>query len=91
MFEPSHAMVMALKKENLKRVMDFPAGSVEIIKYLKGETLLVEGEKGFIGVCVDGRTVGWAKQTGKEMKNLYPPAWRFIPSGKDVFNKFNEN
>jgi NOL1/NOP2/fmu family ribosome biogenesis protein len=80
MFEPSQAMIMPLEKGDLKRVVDFPPDSMEIIRYLKGETLLIEGEKGIIGVCMDGYTVGWAKQTGKEMKNLYPPGWRWIPS-----------
>ncbi|NSW89221.1 MAG: RsmF rRNA methyltransferase first C-terminal domain-containing protein [Firmicutes bacterium] len=82
MFEPSHSMIMSLRKGDLKNVADFPSESTEIIKYLKGETLLVGGEKGLIGVCVDGFTVGWAKQTGKMLKNLYPHGWRQIPSGK---------
>jgi NOL1/NOP2/sun family putative RNA methylase len=75
-FEPSHSMVIALKRNELKNVMDFEAGSREISSYLKGETLSIEGKKGLTAVCVDGYTLGWAKQTGDILKNLYPKGWR---------------
>ena len=77
-FEPSHSMVMALGRDDIKNTVNFSASSPEIIKYLKGETLLLEGEKGYTGVCVDGFTVGWAKQTGNMLKNMYPAGWRMI-------------
>lgn len=75
-FEPSHSLVLSLKKAEIKRTMDFPSASKEVLSYLKGETLLLEGEKGLVGVCVDGYTLGWAKQTGDMLKNLYPKGWR---------------
>ena len=78
MFEPSHSMVMALRKSDLKSVIDFNSKSIEVIKYLKGETLLIGGEKGLTGICIDGFTAGWAKQTGNMLKNLYPKGWRKI-------------
>jgi aspartate ammonia-lyase len=31
---------------------------------------MVEGNKGLTAVCVDGYTLGWAKQTGDMLKNL---------------------
>jgi len=75
-FEPSHSFILSLKKDELKNVVDFDSNSSEIIKYLKGETLIKEGEKAFVGVLVDGFTIGWAKQTGSMLKNLYPKGWR---------------
>lgn len=75
-FEPSHSMVTALKKEDLKRTVNLKADDSNVNRYLKGETLMLEGEKGLTAVCVDGWTLGWAKQTGDILKNLYPKGWR---------------
>jgi NOL1/NOP2/fmu family ribosome biogenesis protein len=75
-FEPSHSMLLALPAEALKRTVNLTSESREVLSYLKGETLMIEGEKGYTAVCVDGYTLGWAKQTGDNLKNLYPKGWR---------------
>ena len=75
-FEPSHSFVLSLCKNDLKNVLDIDAHSVDVVKYLKGETLMKEGEKAFVGILVEGFTLGWAKQTGDMLKNLYPKGWR---------------
>lgn len=75
-FEPSHSLAAALRKEDFKRIVDFAPDSGEVQSYLKGETLIVEGEKGLTGVCVNGSTLGWGKQTGDMLKNQYPKGWR---------------
>lgn len=75
-FAPSHSLAAALKKEDFRMTADFAPDSRELQSYLKGETLLVEGEKGLTGICVGGYTLGWAKQTGDMLKNLYPKGWR---------------
>ncbi len=76
-FDPSHSMIISLKKEDIKNIIDLSTGQREIISYLKGETLPIEfDKKGFVGVCTDGYTVGWGKQAGGIFKNLYPKGWR---------------
>ena len=75
-FEPSHSFALSLKKEDIRKTLNFSADSVEVLKYLKGETLMIEGEPGYTGILVDGYTLGWAKQTGDMLKNLYPKGWR---------------
>lgn len=75
-FEPSHSMLVSLKEKDLKRSINFTSASKEVMSYLKGETLMIEGEKGYAGICVDGYTLGWGKQTGDMLKNLYPKGWR---------------
>lgn len=75
-FEPSHSLVTALGINEIKKVIDFKADSREVFSYLKGETVMLEGDKGYTAVCVDGYTLGWAKQTGDMLKNLYPKGWR---------------
>lgn len=75
-FEPSHSLATALEKGDFKRFIDLDPDSREVRSYLKGETLMIEGEKGLTGVCAGGYSLGWAKQTGDMLKNLYPKGWR---------------
>lgn len=75
-FEPSHSMVIALAQRDLKNVMDLGKDDRMVLSYLKGETLMIEGKKGYTAICVDGYTLGWAKQTGDMLKNMYPKGWR---------------
>ena len=75
-FEPSHSMVTALDIGAFKRILDLDASDRNTSGYLKGETLMTEGEKGLTAVCVNGWTLGWAKQTGDMLKNMYPKGWR---------------
>lgn len=81
-FEPVQAFAMGCRREDFKRVIDLPvveeqdlAGSL-VVKYLKGETLFLEGEDGFTLVCYEGYPLGFAKIKDGVMKNLYHPAWR---------------
>ncbi|HOV25072.1 MAG TPA: RsmB/NOP family class I SAM-dependent RNA methyltransferase [Pseudobacteroides sp.] len=76
-FNPSHSMVISLKKEDINNVLDLSSSSNEVLSYLKGETLIMEGvNDGLICVCVDGHTLGWAKCSGGVIKNQYPKGWR---------------
>lgn len=75
-FEPSHSMATALGMLAFKRSINLEATARETNSYLKGETLMLEGEKGLAAVCVNGWTLGWAKQTGDMVKNMYPKGWR---------------
>ncbi len=75
-FEPSQSFIMGLSKREIKRVIDFTINDYEVIKYLKGETLNIECEKGLYAICVDGYTIGFAKSTGANLKNMYPKGWR---------------
>lgn len=77
-FEPSQALAMALKKEEVTNYVDISSDSIEAIKYLKGETLLLDGEKGWKLVCIDGYPVGWGKQIQGSLKNYYRSQWRML-------------
>lgn len=81
-FEPSQALAMCLKKQEYKKVLDFPLTDVRVKKYLKGETLDVgdlvsDKEKGWYLVCVDGYSLGFGKVSGQTLKNKYLPGWRW--------------
>lgn len=75
-FIPSHSFAVSMNIRELKNITNFRSDSREVNSYLKGETLMVSGEKGYTGVCVDDFPLGWAKQTGDMLKNLYPKGWR---------------
>ncbi len=75
-FIPSHSFAVSMNMRELKNITNFRSDSREVNSYLKGETLMVSGEKGYTGVCVDDFPLGWAKQTGDMLKNLYPKGWR---------------
>ena len=80
-FTPSHALALSLRKKDINNTIDFKCNSPDINRYLKGETIILENnhnniKEGFLGVCVDGYTVGWAKNNGGILKNFYPAPWR---------------
>lgn len=75
-FEPSHSLALSLNRQDVNNTIDFSTGDRGVSSYLKGETLMIEGAKGLVAVCVDGYILGWARQTGDMLKNLYPKGWR---------------
>lgn len=80
-FEPSHALALALKKEDVKRHMELCAGEDKndtsvINAYLNGQTLNYEGEKGWYLITCAGYSIGWGKLAGQIMKNHYPKGLR---------------
>lgn len=77
-FEPSHALAMFLKKENVKNYIDLSYNSKEIKDYLKGFTLETINKKGYVLTCVNGISLGWSKDDGRYLKNLYPKGLRIM-------------
>lgn len=77
-FEPSQAFAMALEWNNAKRKKGFSLDDPDLMRYLKGETLFSDGEKGYILIGVENYPVGWGKIDDKRLKNLYPKGWRKI-------------
>ena len=80
-FEPSQAFAMALKKEEYASVIDLSAADDRVIRYLKGETLEIEGgessrPEGWQLVCVDGYPLGWGKLIRGTLRNKYFSGWR---------------
>lgn len=76
-FEPSHALVLSLEKEQFKNRITLPLNSVELSKYLHGETFAGE-EKGYVAICVDNHPIGWAKGSEGIIKNHYPKHLRLL-------------
>ncbi|WP_432628132.1 RsmB/NOP family class I SAM-dependent RNA methyltransferase [Brotaphodocola sp.] len=77
--EPAHALALALRPDQVRRSMDYPADSLEVRTYLGGGTLSCDpSEKGWVLVCADGFSLGWAKATGGSLKNHYPKGLRIM-------------
>lgn len=73
-FEPSHALALSLRPEEAVFVLN--VNEEQARKYLSGETLMAEGEKGWYLICMEGYSLGWGKLSGGMMKNHYPKGLR---------------
>ncbi|MCK4260013.1 MAG: RsmB/NOP family class I SAM-dependent RNA methyltransferase [Halanaerobiales bacterium] len=69
-FDPSHGLALGLKPEDVKRILSLE-NEAEIGSYLRCETLMHQGEKGWTLVTVDGFSLGWGKAVNGILKNHY--------------------
>ena len=79
-FEPSQPLAMALSKDDYAVTLDFSANDERVLRYLKGETILVDENEwtkpnGWQLVCVDGFPLGWGKLVNGVLKNKYLSGW----------------
>lgn len=74
--EPAHALSHVLCKQDIKNSISLSADSLEVKQYLNGQTLNVEGNKGWNLVCVDSYGLGFGKLSGGILKNHYPKGLR---------------
>ena len=77
-FEPSSAWLHALSSNAARNRIDLAASQEGTQRYLHGETLMVEGTRGWTAVLVDGFPLGWGKQEDGFLKNRYPKGWRML-------------
>lgn len=86
-FEPSHALALFLKKEQVVHAVNLACDGIAVRKYLEGQTLTIGAgcdvemadaalPKGWCLVCVDGYSLGWGKAAGAVLKNHYPKGLR---------------
>ncbi|HEX6070151.1 MAG TPA: RsmB/NOP family class I SAM-dependent RNA methyltransferase, partial [Longimicrobiaceae bacterium] len=75
-FEPSHSLAMAITPAEAARSLSFPADGREVAAFLRGESLRIDGESGWVLVCVEGFPIGWGKRSGGIVKNHYPRGLR---------------
>lgn len=73
-FEPAHALALALKTRDAR--MPVPLDSVEVERYLRGETFPSTGPDGWALVTVAGWPLGWGRRIGGVVKNFYPKGLR---------------
>ncbi|MDR2497940.1 MAG: rRNA cytosine-C5-methyltransferase [Tannerellaceae bacterium] len=82
---PTHALAMsiALNRNAFQTVeVDLPTA----IAYLRKDTLHIDCRAGYVLLTHRGLPLGFAKQLGSRINNLYPPEWRIRqnrPSGDE--------
>lgn len=75
--EPAHHFYMAAKPEMLRQIISLSSSDNAVQQYLRGEEIECDGSyKGYVGVCVDGVTLGFGKCSGGKLKNHYPKGLR---------------
>ncbi|WP_461201410.1 RsmF rRNA methyltransferase first C-terminal domain-containing protein [Anoxybacillus sp. TBDG-1] len=73
-FEPNHALAMALTKKQVQAHLSLTFE--ESLRYMKGETLQTNNDRGWILVTIDGYPLGWGKEVKGVVKNFYPKGLR---------------
>jgi hypothetical protein len=76
-FEPSHALALSLKPQDVKQYINLDSSSTDIHSYLRGEPISCGGQKGWTLVLVDGYPIGWGKASNRILKNHYPKGLRW--------------
>ena len=71
-FEPAHALALALRAEDFRHTVDFPADAPEALAYLRRQPLASAGSNGWVVVTVDGFPLGWAKRVHGVLKSRAP-------------------
>lgn len=87
-FIPSHSLALAINYEDIREdsVVSLSRDDERLIRYLKGETIIVNFEeypelkkKGTVIIAVGKYPLGFGKITGDgSIKNQYPKAWRLV-------------
>lgn len=75
-FSPSHSLALTLSKEDVKRYYSYKEDSDEIKKYMKGETLQGNNNKGYGVIFVDDYPLSFYKESNNQVKNLFPKGLR---------------
>ncbi|MCR5195101.1 MAG: RsmF rRNA methyltransferase first C-terminal domain-containing protein [Pseudobutyrivibrio sp.] len=77
-FEPSHALALALKSDEVKNTFNLSKDSAEIQNFLRGQSLYGDVKDGWTLITVDGYSVGWGKAVKGQIKNHYPKGLRLM-------------
>ncbi len=75
-FEPSHALALTLRPEQVKQSISLSPDGKQVRSYVKGEAFSAEGEKGWYLICAGNYSIGWGKLSNGIMKNHYPKGLR---------------
>lgn len=74
---PSHQLAMSPLINNeafAKCEVDYPTA----IAYLRGESIRIDCERGYVLITYQGATLGFANNLGNRANNLYPKPWRIM-------------
>ena len=75
-FVPSYSLALTLNKEEVKRSYSFKENDIEIKKYISGETLEGNNQKGYGVIFVEEYPLSFYKESNNQVKNLFPKGLR---------------
>ena len=73
-FEPSHALAMGLRAEEVRHTLPLTLDKPAAHNYLRGEVLSSPGVDGWVLVTLDGYPLGWGKRVQGRLKT-HLPSW----------------
>lgn len=76
--EPAHALFSAYTKEYFKNVLNLKLNDERVEKFLSGEEIDCENQKGYTLLAVEGVSLGFGKCSNGRMKNKYPKGLRRV-------------
>ncbi len=74
-FIPSQHFAMSISIDNIKEKIVFQKDDINLIKYLKGESIALIANKGYILLCLDNIPLSWGLSDGKKIKNKFKRDW----------------
>jgi NOL1/NOP2/fmu family ribosome biogenesis protein len=74
--EPAQALAMALTPGEARQAVRLEPGAA--VDYLRGHSLALPGEEGWVMVTIDGFPLGWGKRVKGVVKNDYPRGLRWL-------------
>lgn len=75
-FEPSHALALTLRAEEVTQSMEIKSDDMQMKAYLSGQTFPAAEKSGWCLITTDGYSIGWGKAAGGILKNHYPKGLR---------------
>jgi NOL1/NOP2/fmu family ribosome biogenesis protein len=73
-FEPSHALAMTLRLENVQQTLSLQLDEAKA--YLRGEILQRSGLDAWVMISLGSFPLGWGKRVKGAIKNFYPKGLR---------------
>ena len=77
-FEPNHSLALALTEKEARHTYSLSLDTDCWQRYLRGETLSSNGDRGWILLTLNGYPLGWGKESKGTIKNFYPKGLRIF-------------
>lgn len=76
--EPTHSIYLASQGDHCQQTICLSPNDPELIKFLHGEEITCQDQKGWTAVCVANIPVGFGKASNGKLKNKYPKGLRLL-------------
>ncbi len=76
-FEPAHALALGIQADQAQHIADFDPADPQLLAYLRGESLPIPGNPGWVLITVSGFSLGWGKRSSGLIKNHFPRGLRW--------------